>query len=63
MKRDMKLQYFSDLHLEFFKKQKFDHLIQAKAPILVLCGDIGDVERHLYEAFLHNVSGKFDKIF
>lgn len=57
----MRLQYFSDLHLEFYKKHA--HLIEAKAPILVLCGDIGDPAKPLYETFLSTMSSQFEKIF
>ena len=37
----MKIQYASDLHLEFFPRIEFETLLKPVAPILVLAGDIG----------------------
>ena len=37
----MKVQYASDLHLEFYKDTPFETMIQPAAPILILAGDIG----------------------
>jgi len=63
----MKIQYFSDLHLECFKKQIFPSImnqwIQVRAPILALCGDIGNPSEPLYKSFLQHVSSRFEKIF
>jgi len=41
----MKIQYISDIHLEFLFKNSIKHinyLLQPKADILVLAGDIGN---------------------
>jgi len=63
----MKIQYFSDLHLEFFTQKKLDKLfkiIEKKASILALCGDIGYPEQLLYEQFLSRLSAMdYKKIF
>lgn len=62
----MRLQYFSDLHLEFFKKLKtknFDQWIVPKAKILLLCGDIGDPDTRVYKDFLEYLAARFEKIF
>jgi len=60
----MKLQYFSDIHLEFLNSTfGISRCIQNKAPILLLPGDIGNPRLPLYEEFLSKVSGNFEKIF
>jgi len=62
----MKIQYFSDLHLELFRKKnlKFlDLFLKPCAPILVLAGDIGNPFDVIYESFLCRVSKDFDKVF
>jgi predicted MPP superfamily phosphohydrolase len=61
----MKIQYFSDIHLEFLKKQntKFCDYIIPHAPVLVLAGDIGYPFQPLYTKFLSTISKKFKKIF
>lgn len=62
----MRLQYFSDIHLEFFRNfntSRLDRFITIKAPILVLCGDIGDPDSKLYVDVLRYLSIRFDKIF
>lgn len=60
----MKIQYFSDLHLEFYKSIKtFKNQIQTNAPILLLNGDIGYPHYPSYEEFISHLSSRFDKIF
>lgn len=56
----MKIQYHSDLHLEFRKTLP---TIIPKAPILVLAGDIGYPHQPIYTTFLQDVSSKFEKVF
>jgi len=56
----MRIQYFSDLHLEHLKEYP---KIQAKAQILCLLGDIGHPFSELYKDFLIDISCKFVKIF
>lgn len=57
----MKIQYFSDLHLEFLKHIP---IIQARVPILCLLGDIGYPFSNMYENFLiEQVSGSLRVIF
>lgn len=62
----LRIQYFSDLHLEFLKKLDLRALkrsIRVHAPVLVLCGDIGDPLHCSYKDFLQYMSERFEKIF
>ncbi len=52
-------QLISDLHLEM--GSYFN--LKAKAPYLLLVGDIGYPESQIYKDFLKQYSKKFDKIF
>jgi predicted MPP superfamily phosphohydrolase len=62
----VKINYLSDLHLEFFKKT-FDFSkifnFNNSGEILCLCGDIGYPEEEIYEKFLTFCSNKFKHIF
>ena len=65
-KMRLRIQYFSDLHLEFLKKLDMSALersIQVCAPVLVLSGDIGDPLHPSYKDFLQCMSNRFEKIF
>lgn len=57
----MRIQYFSDLHLEFLQPKNF--FIKVNAPVLVLCGDIGNPVNETYQNFIGYVSSQFKKIF
>lgn len=62
----MKIQYISDIHLELLFKNSIktiNHLIQPKANILVLAGDIGNPYTKNYKVFIENISNKFTKTF
>jgi predicted phosphodiesterase len=58
----MKIQYISDIHLEFCKNPP---IINPVAPILCLTGDIGYPNSKIYQNFLINLNenDKFEKIF
>lgn len=61
----MRIQYFSDLHLEFYSLAKFYKLInriQPISPICVLAGDIGYPFHKTYELFLTQISKKFEHV-
>ena len=64
----MKVQYLSDIHLEFFHIQKVIRIaknIQPVCEILILAGDIGspsNLDNH-YRIFLEIIAPKFKKIF
>lgn len=57
----MKIQYFSDVHLEF--RKKIPRFIPRVAPVLVLAGDIGNPLSSLYSEFLQKMSDQFEKVF
>ncbi len=66
IKRRMKIQYISDLHLEFYdltKIVRFLMHIPKKADICVLAGDIGYPFQKTYEVFLKGISRKFEHVF
>ena len=56
----MRIQYFSDLHLEFLKTTIS---FKSVAPILVLAGDIGYPHENSYKNFIKSVSEQFEKVF
>lgn len=55
-------QYFSDIHLEFYNKNKFFD-IKKSADILFIAGDIGIPTSSNYVNFLEQMSSKFEKVF
>lgn len=48
----MRIQFCSDLHLDFNPRREFNELITPVAPVLALCGDIGDPESQILADFL-----------
>ena len=60
----MRIQYFSDVHLEINKTpaKGYEELLVPVAPILALCGDIGDPESPEYEAFLKWASSQWKQV-
>lgn len=58
----MRIQYVSDIHLEFFKHLP-TQLIRPAADILCLAGDIGYPFSPIYTKFLKQVSSDFKKVF
>lgn len=62
----MKLQYCSDLHLEFRENREFmkAYPLQAKAGILVLAGDIVPfAEMNKHKVFFDELSDKFEAVY
>jgi predicted phosphodiesterase len=62
----IKLQYLSDIHLEFYNKTQIDEFIRqfkVIAPICILAGDIGYPYSSSYQFFLEQMSFKFNKVF
>jgi hypothetical protein len=61
--RMLRIQYASDLHLEFVDKTPFQPILKPIAPILSLAGDIGRPDRRSYEDFLHYCSRNWVAVF
>ena len=62
----MKIQYISDIHLEFMKDNlvnTFINRIQPFAEILILAGDIGNPYQRRYKTLLEYVNNTFKKTF
>ena len=57
----MRIQYISDIHLEFYENS-FPKLVPI-APILCLCGDIGTPEKENYTQFLEWTSNNYKHVF
>jgi 3',5'-cyclic AMP phosphodiesterase CpdA len=65
---DFKIQYVSDIHLEFHDKYNEGQItpsmfLKPSAPYLALCGDIGIPELKAYEKFLQWCSEEYEKVF
>jgi predicted phosphodiesterase len=54
----MRFQYISDIHLE----KKTNISLKRHGDVLLLAGDIGDPSTKEYDAFLFDVSSKFDHV-
>jgi predicted MPP superfamily phosphohydrolase len=59
----MRIQYISDIHLEFLSALLKQKRFSAQAPVLCLAGDIGYPNKPIYRQFLQSVSSQFDKVF
>lgn len=62
----MKIQYLSDIHLEYYDLTKIPRILQQIVPqtnICVLAGDIGYVYQKSYIAFLKGVATRFEHVF
>lgn len=63
IRRLMRIQYASDLHLEFFDKTPFPPILKPVAPVLVLAGDVGRPDMRSYRDFMHYCSRNWDAVF
>lgn len=66
LKNKLKIQYVSDIHLEFLGAREVEAAamrIVPKAPVLVLAGDIGIAGTPEHAKFLASVSQKFEHTF
>ena len=58
----MRIQYISDIHLEFYKKLNSLPPILVEAPVLVLAGDVGYPTLPIYWEFLEQCSRDFKHV-
>lgn len=58
----MKVQYFSDLHINYYNPETFDH-IKIDCDVLIIAGDIGNPTLPHYKAFLQYISEHVPKTF
>lgn len=59
----MRIQYISDIHLEFYSALLKEKRFSPQAEILCLAGDIGYPSKPIYRQFLKTVSEQYKKIF
>lgn len=62
-KRVCRIQYVSDLHLEFYDKIKVADLVKPVAKYLALAGDIGKPGHAVYDRFLQYASDNWKHVF
>ena len=59
----MKIQYISDIHLEFETNIKFENIVVPNAPYLALCGDIGHPNSEIFKEFINYCSKRWTHVF
>lgn len=63
LRRMFRIQYVSDLHLEFYEKAVFPQLVTPNARYLALAGDIGQPGSRVFHSFLDYVSKNWERVF
>lgn len=63
MARRFRIQYASDLHLEFIEKTPFQPILTPVAPFLALAGDVGRPDKRSYRDFLYYCSRNWQQTF
>lgn len=63
LRRMFRIQYVSDLHLEFYEKAVFPQMVVPNARYLALAGDIGQPGSRVFHGFLDYVSQHWDQVF
>jgi len=63
LRRLLRIQYASDLHLEHYEKVAFQPLLKPVAPILALLGDLGQPGRRAYRDLMQYCSRNWKKVF
>jgi hypothetical protein len=58
-----RLQYISDIHLEFYDKLAFPLILKPNARYLALCGDIGYPHQPIFKSFIDYCSRNWEKVF
>jgi predicted MPP superfamily phosphohydrolase len=61
--KPFRIQYISDIHLEFYDKLAFPLILKPNARYLALCGDIGYPNRPIFNSFIDYCSRHWDKVF
>jgi len=61
--RIFRIQYASDLHLEFYDKLAFPLVLKPAARYLALAGDIGNPSTNLFRAFIDYAARNWDRVF
>jgi Icc-related predicted phosphoesterase len=61
----LKIQLVSDIHLEYYGRSMtpMSRFLEPSAPILALCGDIGNPFEERYRQFLQDCSKNFEHVF
>ena len=63
MRRTLRVQYASDLHLEFLgDKPVFPSILKPVAPVLVLAGDVGRPDKRSYRDLLFHCSRNWEDV-
>jgi predicted phosphodiesterase len=62
-KRLFRIQYVSDIHLEFYDKLAFPLIVSPTARYLALAGDIGNPQSDLFKSFLDYTSRNWERVF
>jgi hypothetical protein len=63
VKRLFRIQYVSDLHLEFYDKMAFPLLVKPAARYLALAGDIGHPGTDLFKSFIDYTARNWERVF
>lgn len=58
-----RIQYVSDLHLEFYDKLAFPLILTPAARYLALAGDIGHPDTDLFKSFIDYTARNWDRVF
>ena len=63
VRKPFRIQYISDIHLEFYDKLAFPLILKPNARYLALCGDIGYPNKPIFNSFIAYCSRHWDKVF
>lgn len=63
LKKLFKIQYVSDLHLEYYDKLAFPLVCKPAARYLALAGDIGRPDSDLFKSFMDYTSRNWERVF
>lgn len=63
LRKPFRIQYISDIHLEFYDKLAFPLILTPNARYLALCGDIGYPHQQIFTSFIDYCSRHWEKVF